>query len=109
MNFQRGNSQQIGSSRALAVARAIYDEVNLALWAIAAALIIFVVVFILPKAPELRARADLLRTQQVGAENEWYCQRWHMGPMSPMHERCMMDLQQLRISIESRIADDSGI
>jgi hypothetical protein len=29
--------------------------------------------------------------------------------MSPMHERCMMDLQQLRTSIESRIADDSGI
>jgi hypothetical protein len=109
MNPQRGSSQQISSSRALAVVRAIYDEVNLALWAIAAALSIYVVFVVLPKAPELRARADLVRTQQVSAENEWYCQRWHMGPMSPMHERCIMDLQQLRTSIESRIADDSGI
>jgi hypothetical protein len=109
MNPQRGSSEQISSSRALAVARAIYDEVNLALWAIAAALMIYVVVFILPKAPELRAQAEFVRTQQVGAENEWYCQRWHMGPMSPMHERCIIDLQQLRTSIENRIADDSGI
>jgi hypothetical protein len=109
MNPQRGSSQQISSSRALAVVRAIYDEINLALWAIAAALSIYVVFVVLPKAPELRARADLGRTQQVSAENEWYCQRWHMGPMSPMHERCIMDLQQLRTSIESRIADDSGI
>jgi hypothetical protein len=104
------NSQKaVNSQRILERARAIYDEVNLALWAIAAALMIYVVVFILPKAPELRAQAETLRTQQVSTENEWYCQRWHMGPMSPMHERCMMDLQQLRTSIESRIADDSGI
>jgi hypothetical protein len=104
------NSQKaVNSQRVLETVRAIYDEVNLALWAIAAVLVVYVVVVILPKAPEMRARADLLRTQEVNAENEWYCQRWHMGAMSPMHERCIMDLQQLRTSIENRLADENDI
>ena len=104
------NSQKaVNSQRVLETVRAIYDEVNLALWAIAAALVVYVVIVILPKAPEMRARAELLRTQQIEAENEWYCQRWHMGPMSPMHERCIMDIQQLRTSIENRIAAENDI
>jgi hypothetical protein len=89
--------------------RAIYDEVNLALWAIAVALICYVVVVVLPKVPAARAQAEVQRAQEVDAENEWYCKRWHMGPMSPMHEQCVMDLQQLRTSIENRLAADNDI
>jgi hypothetical protein len=104
------NSQKaVNSQRVLETVRAVYDEINLALWAIAVALMVYVVVVILPKAPEMRAQAELLRTQAISAENEWYCQRWHMGPMSPMHERCIMDIQQLRTSIENRIAAENDI
>jgi hypothetical protein len=104
------NSQKaLNAQRILETVRAIYDEINLALWAIAASLIICVVLFVLPKVPEMRARAELLRAQQVGEENEWYCARWHMGRMSPMHEQCIMDLQQLRTSIESRLAAEGDI
>lgn len=97
------------SQRVLVLVRKIYDEINLALWAIAVALIFYIVIFVLPKAPEMRVREELLRTQQIGAENEWYCQRWHMGPMSPMHDQCLMDLQQLRTSIENRLAEENDI
>jgi hypothetical protein len=104
------NSQKaVNSQRILETVRAIYDEVNLALWAIAAALLVYVVVIVLPKVPQARAQVELLRAQQIDAENDWYCARWHMGPMSPMHERCLMDLQQLRTSIENRIADENDI
>ena len=103
------SDRAVNSQRILETVRAIYDEVNLALWAIAAALVVYLVVVVLPKAPEMRTRAELLRMQEISAENEWYCQRWHMGPMSPMHERCIMDLQQLRTSIENRLADENDI
>jgi hypothetical protein len=104
------NSQKaVNSRRILETVRALYDEVNLALWSIAASLIICVVLFVLPKLPQMRAHAELLRAQQVGDENEWYCARWHMGPTSPSHERCIMDLQQLRTSIENRLAAESDI
>jgi len=103
------NSRPVENSRVLERVRAIYDEVNLALWAIAVALICYVAIFVLPKAPAARARAELLRSQQINSENEWYCQRWHMGPMSQMHEQCLMDLQQLRTSIEQRLAEEGEI
>ncbi len=103
------NSRPVENSRVLERVRAIYDEVNLALWAIAVALICYVVVVVLPKVPAARAQAEVQRAQEVDAENEWYCKRWHMGPMSPMHEQCVMDLQQLRTSIENRLAADNDI
>src|SRR5579884_4014697 len=96
------NSQKaVTSRRAMAIARRVYDEINIALWAL-------VVVFIAPKLPELRARAEALRAEAINAQDEWYCQRWHMGPGTPMHSQCVLDLVQYRQSIENRLADENG-
>ena len=104
------NSQKaVNSQRILEVVRAIYDEVNLALWAVAVALLVYVVVIVLPQVPQARAQVELLRAQQINAENDWYCARWHMGQGAAMHDQCIMDLQQLRTSIENRIADENDI
>ena len=104
------NSQKaVNSQRVLEVVRAIYDEVNLALWAIAVAFAVYAALVVLPKVPQARAQVELLRAQQINAENDWYCARWHMGSGTAMHDQCVMDLQQLRISIENRIADENDI
>jgi hypothetical protein len=104
------NSQKaVNSQRVLETVRVIYDEVNLALWAVAVAMIVYIVAVILPQAPQVRAQAELLRTRQINAENEWYCARWHMGPGAAMHSQCVSDLQQLRTSIENRLADENDI
>jgi hypothetical protein len=105
MNSQSSENPQ----RALTLVRVIYDEVNLALWAIAVTLLCYVVIFVLPNVPAARMRVEALRAEQINAENEWYCQRWHMGPATEMHAQCIMDLQQLRTSIENRIAEESDI
>jgi hypothetical protein len=98
----------MNSQKTLAIARMIYDEIHAALWAIAAALVLYVAVFVVPKFPEARAQSELLRSEQMNAEHEWYCRRWHMGPGTPMHDQCVLDLQGFRTSIENRIADDNG-
>jgi len=105
MNSRRA----VHSPRVLAAVRTIYDEVNLALWAIAVALAAYAALFVLPKVPAARAQVELLRAEQINAENDWYCARWHMGPGTATHDRCIMDLQQLRTSIENRIADENDI
>ncbi len=103
------NSQKaVTSRRAMAIARRVYDEINIALWALAVVLAFYVVVFIAPKLPELRARAEALRAEAINAQDEWYCQRWHMGPGTPMHSQCVLDLVQYRQSIENRFADENG-
>jgi hypothetical protein len=104
------NSREAGNSqRVSTLVRTIYDEINLALWAIGVALICYVVIVVVPRAPQMRERAEALRSEQINAENEWYCERWHMGPASAMHEQCVMDLQQLRTSIENRLAEENDI
>ena len=99
----------VNSQRILEAVRAIYDEVNLALWAVAVVLLVYVVLFVLPKVPQARAQVELLRAQQINAENDWYCARWRIGPGTAMHDQCIMDLQQLRTGIESRLADENDI
>ena len=98
----------MNSKRNLVIAKLVYDEVHAALWAIAGAAVIYSVVFVAQKLPEARAQAEFRRSEQINAEHEWYCQRWKMGPGTPMHGQCVLDLQEFRAGIENRIARDSG-
>ncbi len=98
----------MNSQKTLAIARLFYDEIHAALWAVAVAFVLYVAVFVVPKLPEARAQAELIRSEQMNAEHEWYCRRWHMEPGTPMHDQCILDLQEFRASIENRIADDNG-
>lgn len=89
---------------AMALVRAAYDEVHLALWAGLIAVLIYFAIFVAPKLPELRAAAEAARLQQIASENEAYCAKWRMGPGTSMHNACLLDLGRLRIEIADRLA-----
>jgi hypothetical protein len=93
------------SNDTLTLARSIYDDVHLALWAILVAFVLFFLAFIAPKLPEAAARAERLRIQEITAENEQYCAKWQMGLGTKMHDQCISDLQDLRWKVEKRFAD----
>ena len=93
--------------RTMAVVRAVYDEVHLALWAVLTACVIYFAVFVAPKLAELQAAAERHRIAQIAAQDDAYCAKWRMGPASAMHDECLSDLQELRAKIETRIAEDS--
>jgi hypothetical protein len=95
----------MSSERTMKVVRAVYDEVNLALWATAVAFMVYFATFVAPKLPQLRAEVELTRLQQITAENEAYCAKWRMGPTTAMHNECLLDLQQLRANIENQLAE----
>jgi hypothetical protein len=90
----------------LELLRRIYDEVPAALWAILLVLISYFIIFVVPKIPEARDRAEMLRAQEISAEHEWYCNRWGMGPGTERHNQCLSDLQQFRAAVDRRIADE---
>jgi hypothetical protein len=94
--------------RTMALVRAVYDEVHLALWAVLTALVIYFSVFVAPKLPKLQAAAERHRIERIASQDDAYCAKWRMGPASAMHDECISDLQQLRTNIENRIAEESA-
>jgi len=101
----KSNNTLMKSSGTLAIARSIYDYVQLALWAILAALVLFFLTYTVPRLPEFSARAAALRVQEISQENEGYCAKWQMGLETKMHDQCISDLQELRWKAENRFAD----
>ena len=89
----------------LTLVQSIYDHVHLALWATLAAFVAFFLAFIAPRLPEVTARAEALRIQEIAQENGEYCAKWQMGLGTKMHDQCMSDLQELRSKIQDRLAD----
>ncbi len=93
----------------LALARSIYDNVHLALWAALVAFVLYFVAFVAPKLPEVAARAERLRIQEIAAEHEQYCAKWQMGLGTKMHDQCILNLQEFRAKVEQRIADEQDL
>ena len=79
----------------------------MALWAASLALVLYFAVFIVPNLPEVRARAERQRIQEIAAENDFYCAKWGMAAETQAHPQCILDLQAFRAEIEKRIADES--
>jgi hypothetical protein len=84
----------------------IYDNVYLAGWSLALSGLICFIIFAVPKLPQARARAELLRAQEISAETKYYCEKWGMPEGTYAHIMCALDLQEFRAKIEKRMADD---
>jgi hypothetical protein len=82
------------------------DVVHAALWALAVAIAIHLLMHI-PEMRDALAKAEARRTQDVMDENSRYCEKWGMRARSHEHVICMMDLHDLREKIEREIADNN--
>ena len=101
----KSNGILMKSNGTLAIVQSIYDYVHLALWAMLAAFVLFFLAFVAPRLPEIAARAERLRIQEISQENESYCAKWEMGLGTKMHDQCISDLQELRWKAQNRLAD----
>ena len=86
----------------------IYDNVHAALWAGLLAFVAYFIVIVAPKLPEAAVRAQSHRILEISAEHRFYCEQFKMGPGTPAHDQCILDLQAFRASIERRFADESA-
>jgi hypothetical protein len=79
----------------------------MAIWAFTIAGTFCFSIFVLPKLPELRARADWLRAEEISAESDFYCEKWGMTRGTHEHTLCTFDLQEIRANVEKRFAADN--
>jgi hypothetical protein len=95
------------SCNAWTIIRQIYDTVHAALWALAIAGTVFLLLHI-PHMREARAIAEAKRMQEISQENKLYCEKWGMRSGTHEHLICTMDLDAIRAKVEQRIADESA-
>ncbi|HZP79304.1 MAG TPA: hypothetical protein VFB45_24435 [Pseudolabrys sp.] len=96
------------NKRTWAVIENAGQKVDLALWSLLIAFLIFFALFVAPRVPENQARQERIHIRQVTAENSSYCAKWGMAPGSHQHTLCTMDLQELRAKIERQFAAENG-
>jgi hypothetical protein len=82
-----------------------YDTIEMGLWASLLAFVIVFCLFIVPKIPEARARAQVQRMQDIAAENASFCKKW--GMPSGADSDCQRNLQEFRQRVERRIDEDN--
>jgi len=88
-----------------ATIRRIYDIAHAALWALAVATVVNMIINI-PQISEARRRAELQRVQEISEENRFYCTKWGLRANTHEHLICMMDLDAIRAKVEQRISED---
>ena len=65
------------SRNASTIVRRVYDTVNMAFWALAIGVVVFLLLHI-PQMREARAIAEAQRAQEISQENKLYCEKWGM-------------------------------
>ena len=86
----------------------VYDEVHAALWAVLCAGIAYILIFVVPHVPEIRAKAELLRIREIADENRFYCEKWGMPEGTHRFMLCTLDLQKIRAEAERRILNENS-
>ena len=84
----------------------VHAEINTALVAGSAAVLVFFVVFTLPYIHQNQAAYRAAEATEISAENDAYCRRWNFMPGTDVYRSCLDDLQTLRGSIEKRVLED---
>jgi hypothetical protein len=95
------------SDKTWAITIWIYDNVHAALWSVLIAGMICFSIFVIPKMPEARAKAEWLRAQETSTEDKFYCEKWGMPQGTHEHNICILDLQRIPANIQKRIDDDT--
>jgi len=86
----------------------IYDNVHAAARAILIAFVLWFLVVVVPKMPEIHAQADVLRDNEIAAEQHLYCGKLGMAPRTAMYYQCISYLAEYRAKIQQRIADETN-
>ncbi len=84
-----------------------YDNTELALWALLLAFLICFFVFVVPKLPEIQARMEGIRAEEIAAEDAYYCEKLQPPAGSQKYNQCLLDLDEFRLKVEKRIAAEN--
>jgi len=85
----------------------VYDNVEIALWSVLLAFVVFMAVFVVPMLPALRAQYQRARAQQVAGEHALYCTKLGMKAGTRAYDKCLLVLGDFRMKVEQRAYSES--
>jgi hypothetical protein len=94
------------SHKTWAIIHWIYDNLQMALWALFWAWALYFGFVLLPLFPRAHAIAESQRILEISAENRFYCEKWGVKERTHEYTLCTLDLQEIRANVAQRIAAD---
>ena len=73
------------------------------MWATLLAFVIYFIVLIIPKVPEIRAKNEIIRVEEIAAENSSFCEKLGIKRGTDKYNQCLLDVGQFRLNVEKRI------
>jgi hypothetical protein len=83
----------------------VYDHIEVALWAILFAFVIYFIAFVMPDVSETQAQRQIIRVQEIVAENEAFCEKLDLKRGTSKYNQCLLDIGQFRLNAEKRVLD----
>jgi hypothetical protein len=83
----------------------VYDHIEVALWAILFAFVIYFIAFVMPDVSETQAQRQIIRVQEIAAENEAFCEKLDLKRGTSKYNQCLLDIGQFRLNAEKRVLD----
>jgi hypothetical protein len=83
----------------------VYDHVEIALWAILFAFVIYFIVFTMPNVSETQAQRERIRVQENAAEDAAFCEKLDIKLGTTRYDQCLLDIGQFRFNVEKRFLD----
>jgi hypothetical protein len=97
------------SSKARELVSRIYDNVEIALYAMAFAFVLYFVTFVLPKVPDMQAQWQRIRAEEIAAENASLCEKLDTKRGTEKYNQCLLDVGAFRMKVEKRIAEENEL
>jgi hypothetical protein len=94
------------SSKLLEIIASVHHNVELALWAVLLAFVIYFGIFVAPRLPAIAARNQRIRVQEIAAENALLCKKFDRRAGTEKYNQCLLDVGAFRFKIEKRIYDE---
>src|SRR5262245_30580824 len=91
------------ATRIREIASRVYDNVEVALWAMLFAFVIYFITFILPKMPEIQAQNERIRVEEIAVENGAFCKQLDIKQGTANYNQCLLDVGQFRLKVEQRV------
>jgi hypothetical protein len=87
------------------IAGRVYDHIEIALWAILFAFVMYFIVFVMPNVSETQAQREISRVQEIAAENAAFCEKLDIKRGTNKYSQCLLDIGQFRLNAEKRVLD----
>jgi|SRR5262245_27771926 len=94
------------STKILEVVRRIHHNVEVALGATLFAFVMYLVIFWLPKMPEIQAQNARIRVTEINAENAAFCEKLNIKHRTEKYNECLLLVGDFRAKVQQRAYDE---